>query len=619
MKIQFGKYTYFDADSDDKTTYTDTAITNELAKNAFNPKHFNELINNREYEKAANYASNYHFNDPKVQKAHESDIANLRREGRILGAIYSRIDADKLPQIEFYDKVFTDGGLETLDNNLYVKKLEEYKRTLGSDIQYNTFSPNVIKKEATKLSVTFAPETQKFLGIDWLMPDNNNNIDNFYKTSGINEQELKAQGVEIITKDGSTTLRFAKSNPLANKILVNLPYSRKSNSDTINFNFDKNVSIIGLDNDNNKVGYANNINQIKQLVDSAKEQKEAYFQKINMTTKDYSSTIGPAIDDNLEMLQSAYASGQIDETTFNKERKLQAGYIEQAIKSMGSGNYEMYTNGWNNNSTDETLIPADNKQRGEIINFLSAADPKHTHFNAMISNGKIGTLITVDAEGLINEQKKNIKDDSTIDEMTNGRRYQIFIPGLMVEQAQAKLNQNTSSRAIQELNSMQDWGYSYKTRDNIKITPKGQGQYITSDNRHITKDEAIREINKDMIIEDALNNLKYKYLTWDDQMASKKSYEQMARLIAVKTGNELFPDIALEDVNGKAYTIDDIFNHKGLIGDKFVFNDGGTTGVFEHNINYQTEEKIENIYQVYDAIMQGLEYYDINPDFNLKH
>lgn len=617
MKVTFGNYTYFDANNEDKNSYTyDSNNKKGFDKFIFDANKFNSLIANRQYEDAANYAAMYHFNDPATQRAHESDIANLRREGRVLGAIYSRIDKDKIPQIEFYDKVFVDGGLETLSDNQYAKAFAKYKKQLGNDIEYNFFSPNKVKKEATKLSITFAPETQKLLGIDWLMPDNDYNIDNFYKTSGLNEQVLKAQGVEVITKDGATTLRFAKSNALANKILVSLPFKEtRQHTPMIDGNID--IDITGLDDKNNIIGHNNDAVKLKALVDAAKKEKDKYFQQVNMTTKDYSSTIGPAIDDNLEALQAAYASGQIDETTFNKERKLQAGYIEQAIKSMGSGNYEMYTNGWNENGTDETLVPADNKQRGEIINFLSSADPKHTHFNAMISNGKIGTLITVDAEGLTTDQKKDVSDESTIDEMNNGRRFQIFVPGLMQEQAQAKINRNTSSRAAQELNSMQDWGYSYKTRDGNKITPDGYGNYITSDKQTITKNDAIRLINKDMIIEDALNNLKYEYLNSANDIASKESYEQMARLIAVKAGNELFPGIALQDVNGNPYTVNDIFNHKGLIGSYYGDNDDDAA--FEYNMNYQVDEKIKNIYDVYDAIMEGVEYYNIDPNFNIKH
>ena len=615
MKVNFGNYTYFDANSDDKKSYkNDNKSFNQVA---FDGDKFNKLVSSRQYEAAADYAAMYHFNDPKAQRAHESDIANLRREGRVLGAIYSRIDADKLPQVEFFDKVFVDGGLETLGDNPYAKQFEDYKRKLGSDVQYNTFKQDEIKKEATKLAITFAPETQKLFGIDWLMPDNDNNIDNFYKNSGITKQELQDNGVEVIAKDGATTLRFSKSNPLANKILFNLPKEpTEGRGDMPTLDFNLRVGIAGLDDKNQVVGSHRNITQIKSFIADAKAQKDSAFQSLEGTAKDYSSTIGPAIDDNLEALQLAYASGEIDETTFNRQRKLQAGYIEQAVKSMGSGSYEMYTNGWNENGTDETLVLVDNKQRGEIINFLSAADPKHTHFNAMVSNGKIGTLITIDAAGLTTEQKKDVDDKSPIDEMYNGRRYQIFVPGLMQEQAQDKINQNTGTRAVQELNSMQDWGYSYKTQDGIKITPDGNGKYITSDKRTLTKNEAVREINKDMIIEDALNNLKYNYLTWDDVMASKESYEQMARLIAVKAGNELFSKVPLQDVNGKALTVDDIFNGKGLLSSGYIFNDND--GGLYKRVNYQAEEKIENIYQVYDAIMRGLDYYNIDPEFKLK-
>ena len=127
MKISFGDYTYFDPNADDKKTYK-TATDSQKQQYAFSQEKFNQLIANRQYNDAADYAAMFHFSDPKTQKEHENDIINLRRNGRILGAIYSRIeDPDKLSKIEFYDKVFVDGGLEQTKNNAYVDNFITYK------------------------------------------------------------------------------------------------------------------------------------------------------------------------------------------------------------------------------------------------------------------------------------------------------------------------------------------------------------------------------------------------------------------------------------------------------------------------------------------------------------
>ena len=122
MKINFGNYTYFDGKTDGvsipkgSTDYPFTYIQSHM----FDENKFNQLIANRQYSDAADYASQFHFNDPETQKAHENDIINLRREGRKIAAIYGKINnANTLEQVEFMDHVFVDGGLEQILNNSY--------------------------------------------------------------------------------------------------------------------------------------------------------------------------------------------------------------------------------------------------------------------------------------------------------------------------------------------------------------------------------------------------------------------------------------------------------------------------------------------------------------------
>ena len=612
MKINFGDYTWF-GDLDDKRNITYNAkdpTQKEFESKQFNDDYFNQLISNRQYEDAANYANQFHFNNPRIQRVHLNDIANLRRNGRILASCYNKIrDTQTLNKVEFFDKVFVNGGLETLENNDYANKFIEAKRKLGS------FSGGIIAKidnkgrkiyyksqEATKLEVTFQPKVQKFLGIDWLAKDNDKNIDNFYAQSGLNEKALKVQGVEVINKDGKTTLRFDKSNPLANKIIYNLP-RRERNGDTpipqIGGNID--VSIVGLDSKNRRIKNQNmfsNLTQIQDIIDSAKNTKEQYFKQNDLTEKQYSSTVAGNIDDNLAMLQEAVKNGSISQQEFNKQYSINCGYIDSVLRNIGTGEYEMYSNKFNEETSDETLNPVDNEKRNELINAITATNKANVHLSSMISNGKIGTLVELDAAGLTSKQQENLEGTDD-DQLSNGRRIQIFIPGLFQEQAQEKINRNTSSQAIQEANSMQDYDYDYKTQDGKTLTYDGLGGYIYG-GRQIDKNTAVKIINKDLIIQDAVNNLQFNYLNNNNVLADKKAYEQKARELAIKASNDIDPGVPLSYTDGTPLTEDEVFAHSKANPDDLYFG----------KMSYQVYDKLQNLYDVYNALMDAISYYN---------
>lgn len=612
MKINFGDYTWF-GDLDDKRNITYNAkdpTQKEFESKQFNDDYFNQLISNRQYEDAANYANQFHFNNPRIQRAHLNDIANLRRNGRILASCYNKIhDTQTLNKVEFFDKVFVNGGLETLENNEYANKFIEAKRKLGSfsggiTAETDNKGVNIILKsqEATKLEVTFQPKVQKFLGIDWLAKDNDKNIDNFYTQSGLNERALKAQGVEVINKDGRTTLRFDKSNPLANKIIYNLP-RRERNGDTpipqIGGNID--VSIVGLDSKNRRIKNQNmfsNLTQIQDIIDSAKNTKEQYFKQNDLTEKQYSSTVAGNIDDNLAMLQEALKEGSITQQEFNKQYSINCGYIDSVLRNIGSGNYEMYSNKFNEETSDETLNPVDNEKRNELINAITATNKANVHLSSMISNGKIGTLVELDAAGLTSKQQEKLEGTDD-DQLSNGRRIQIFIPGLFQEQAQEKINRNTSSQAIQEANSMQDYDYDYKTQDGKTLTYDGLGGYIYG-GKQIDKNTAVKIINKDLIIQDAVNNLQFNYLNNNNVLADKKAYEQKARELAIRASNDIDPGVPLSYTDETPLTEDEVFSHSKAYPSDVYFG----------KMSYQVYDKLQNLYDVYNALMDAISYYN---------
>lgn len=590
MKISFGNYSYYDPTNKSVVPQGDGAN-----KYKFNNSLFQQFIANRRYQDAADYAAKYHFDDPATQRAHENDILNLRREGRKIAAVYGRIDdVDKLNKISFLDNVFVDGGLEQISDNPYAKRFAEFKKHLGSThkkgvVRYS----DEIDEEATAISFTFYPEKQTFLGIDWLAKDNNSrSVESFYANSGLNEAQLKSAGVEVIHKDGFTTIKFDKSNALANKIIYNaLPRTSKGD---LGGGSDYNIILKGYNSDGKEIGDISSLrsqswNEMRNIISDAEHAKTSAFQALDMAKKDYSSTVGPSLDDNLESLNQMLASGQITEQEYNQQRKAVGSILDQAIRSLGSGNYEMFSNAYNDKSTDETLISLDSKQRSEIIQSISAANPKNLHFNAMVSNGQIGTLVTIDADEV---SEQNISDNNDRNKVKRRRR-QVFIPGFMSEIAQEKINRNTSTRAIQEINSMQDYGYAFKTFDGQKIYSSMDGKFYI-DGQEISKDDATKAINKTMIIEDATANLKYQFTNNSGEMYDEEGYEQMARKISVKAANELNPDISF----GDNVTVEDIFNKKGAgptVSDEYA-----------STMQYELYNKYQDVFDIYDRIMAAI-------------
>lgn len=590
MKISFGNYSYYDPNKKSSVPQG-----NEASKYKFDNRRFQQLIANREYQDAADYAAKYHFNDPATQRAHENDILNLRREGRKIAAIYSRVsDEDTKQKMAFMDNVFVDGGLDQISDNPYAKQFGSFKQHLGSTHKKGIIGySDEIDKEATAISFTFAPEKRKLFGIDWLAKDNTTkSIEAFYANSGLNEVALKSAGVEITHKDGSTTIKFDKSNPLANKIIYNAIPSVRGGDIAGGSNND--IILKGYTSDGKEIKDASYLrsqswNEMRDMISDADEAKTEAFSELDMGEKDYSSTIGPSLDDNLEQLNQLLATGQITQQEYNQQRKVVGSILDQAIRSLGSGNYEMFSNAYNDEATDETLVSLGSEQRSEIIQSITAANPKSLHFNAMVSNGQIGTLVTIDADEVEN---KKINDEDTRNQVKRRRR-QVFIPGFMSELAQEKINRNTSSRAVQEINSMQDYGYGFKTTDGREIYSSMDGRFWC-DGQEISKDDAIKAINKTMIVEDATNNLKYQFTNKEGTMYDTVGYENMARAIAVKAANELHPETPF----GDKVTVKDIFDKKGAgatVADKYA-----------SKMQYQLYDKYQDVFDIYDKIMAAI-------------
>lgn len=594
MKINFGKYTYVDNTRllnspiapQYRNEYSNEAFANEYpeysSKVKYDSKYFNDLIDERKYLEAADYADKFKMNDPEQQRIRDNEIINLRREGRKMNAIFSRVASNEDKQaIEFYMNVFKNKGIDKISsNNIFNKDFIELKNNLGGS-------------NATTLEITFAPEKQYLFGdwFDFLMPDNKANIDDFYSRSGLTKEELENAGVDITPKDGNIIMRFDKSNMYANYILYNLrdgrSTSRPEDSNNPYFNSIRGYDDKGNQTDGGNVGTAR---KLKDLIDRTREVSEKYGQPFNYTDV-YSATVGTFIEDGLEEIRKRYADGDLKVSEYKALMDERYGDITSVLKSLGSANYVIYSDSYNKQATDETMVPLANQERSWAINEITAAE--NYSLNSMIVNGQIGTLVTIYSTP---EEKKNIDDKSTPEEMVKNKRHSFFIPGLFHDKAQAAINKDTNTRAEQELNEMRKWNYPIELAGGGSLKPVG-GNIFKYNGKDISKEQALTYVKKDLIIEDAKRNLKYQFMSVTGEI-NIPMYQDLTKKLAYTSVEELFPNINLTFINGEPITLDDMFAMKGI----------GSNVATEYQ-KYMTRdvyEKLCQAYSIYDILMMDV-------------
>lgn len=621
MKVNYGKYTYY-LDNGDNNTYTPETLPSQYANivKPFNGEEYDKLQTEGDYERLANYLEQYRFNDPAKDKSHISRIEGIKRQGRISSAIHSRLDDTDRDAINFYESVFKSGGLNDKTDQ-YTQSFNNSVAELGS-----IMSNGQIVKKAESIAVTFDVKDKP-----WYQKNNDNNIDSFCQSIGLDKVQLsQQQGVNLKydKNSGKTTLIINKSAPMANYLIYNLP----SQTGHRNYDMSDNISVMlgnspitikGIDEDGNELDYtysnqehndhnylfSRNLSNIKSIVDDCSDKQTEAYKKLD-TTKVYSSIYIPDVDDVTTELIKKY-NGDTSSTEFKREWEIVKSQTMQVLEAIGTSNYQIYSDGYNENSTDETMRPIDNDLRKELWDYINSVDKKDLSLGYMSSDGEIGACVTVKPNAITKIQQGQFLS-KIYKNSQNGKTISIFIPGLFTEQAQEKINANPYYRAAQEINDMQDYGYSYKLRNGNSITATIDGAFVDDDGNWLYKDDAQRLITKDMTISDARKNLKYKYLSATNNFAAtptdrdagiKKFVEESAKL-SIASGNEIYPNIPIAYVDGTKMTINDLFSYMGdgcFNGDHVVDPD--------NHLTYELKEKANYIFDIYKEIMKDIQYY----------
>lgn len=544
-----------------------------------NEEIYNKFIADGDYAGAANYLSHGHFKDPNKQRIVNETIKQLRSEGRKIQGMMERADVDQKAAFSFINSIDNNSNLPGLNNGKdadgnYIEASNKYSKAY-SDAKRNLASTN--EHEAESISVKFGGKTDKrygFLGIDFLAKDKEYKTDAFTEMlhrAGITKKSLINSGAKITVKDGQYYLNISKRNTLFNRVYNAL---LKTKSDDGLYRF----QIAGIDAKGNLIK-----NNESRLMLSAKDRGEAIQKGIDISpyktsdiergdgyyynpsdSKMFRNFTAPfeVVNDANDKIKSITSTNEKEGTStvssmtlnFNSARAkdisdyLNAGRINSSqasalikennnailngIMNSDLTQYEVYATDHEDDSGNTTRSKIDDtKTRAEIQDRIRAEirDGKfdvNTQVALAIQGDQTGYVITLPA--------KHDKDGEI-----EGTTESIFIPNFLNGEAEKVFNRNTKTRAIKELASMEMYNYGVDIPQDGKLNVYNnpdtgaavyQMEYSDGSTVQISKDEALRNINKMLIIEDGIDNANS--LFYDEDGNIRKGIKQNGKINA---------------------------------------------------------------------------------------
>ena len=508
-------------------------------------KIYNQFISDGDYVGAANYLSRAHFSDPVKQSLVNQAIKKLRTDGRRIQGMMSRADENQRKAFSFLNAVNSNGILPGLNNgtdadgnkrasdNIFSKDYAEAKRRLGSQGS----------KEAESLSIKFGGQTEKrrLLGLDWLAKDYEYKTDAFedmLRRSRLSKDALIRSGAKVKIKDGQYILDISKRNHLFNKV-YNALLSTKGYDNNYRFQvagIDAKGKLIGVsDLDKNLInrrsrtditdtdGYYinptgnNNFEMPNNIVVVANKAirpvKDNDINGSKLST--VSSMILPFNSARRKQISDALNTGRLNTELANALVKENGNAILNGLMNADFTQYEMYVTD-EENTDDHTTVRHSvdtSNEKANIQDLLRAAiasgkfDPE-TQVSLGMQGNQTGYVITIPTK-----MDNDTETGNRVEDIKQNSR-QIFIPDFMNGEAEKLFSQNSQTRAMKELASMEMYNYPVDIpqdgRLNVYNDPSTgkavyQMEYDSGRVQPLTREDALRKVNKMLIVEDGID------------------------------------------------------------------------------------------------------------------
>lgn len=508
-------------------------------------KIYNQFISDGDYVGAANYLSRAHFSDPVKQSLVNQAIKNLRTDGRRIQGMMSRADENQRKAFSFLNAVNSNGILPGLNNgtdadgnrrgsdNTFSKNYAEAKRRLGSQGS----------KEAESLSIKFGGQTEKrrLLGLDWLAKDYEYKTDAFedmLRRSRLSKDALIKSGAKVKIKDGQYILDISKRNHLFNKV-YNALLSTKGYDNNYRFQvagIDAKGKLIGVsdldknwinrrsrtditDTDgyyinptgNNNFEMPNNIVAVANKAIRPVKDNDINGSKLSTV----SSMILPFNSARRKQISDALNTGRLNTELANALVKENGNAILNGLMNADFTQYEMYVTD-EENPDDHTTVRHSvdtSNEKANIQDLLRAAiasgkfDPE-TQVSLGMQGNQTGYVITIPTK-----MDNDTETGNRVEDIKQNSR-QIFIPDFMNGEAEKLFSQNSQTRAMKELASMEMYNYHVDIpqdgRLNVYNDPSTgkavyQMEYDSGRVQPLTREDALRKVNKMLIVEDGID------------------------------------------------------------------------------------------------------------------
>lgn len=511
-------------------------------------KIYNQFISDGDYVGAANYLSRAHFSDPAKQSLVNQAIKKLRTDGRRIQGMMSKADENQRKAFSFLNAVNSNGILPGLNNdtdadgnkrvsdNVFSKDYAEAKRRLGSQGS----------KEAESLSIKFGGQTEKrrLLGLDWLAKDYEYKTDAFedmLRRSRLSKNALVKSGAKVKIKDGQYILDISKRNPLFNKV-YNALLSTKGYDNNYRFQVagvDAKGKLIGIgDTDKDWInrrsrtditdtdGYyvnptgSHNFEMPNNIITVANKAIRPVKDIDNDGSKlsTVSSMILPFNSARRKQISDALNSGRLNNELANALVKENNEAILNGLMNADFTQYEMYATDEENTDDHTTVrhsIDTSNEKaniqdliRAAISDGTISADKLDYYVSLGMQGNQTGYVITIPTK-----MDKNTETGNRTEDIKQNSR-QIFIPDFMNGEAEKVFSQNSQTRAMKELASMEMYNYPVDIPQDGKLnvyndptTGKAvyQMEYDSGRVQPLTKEDALRKVNKMLIVEDGID------------------------------------------------------------------------------------------------------------------
>jgi hypothetical protein len=530
-------------------------------------KIYDKFISDGDFFGAANYLSRAHFSDPVKQQMVNQTIKSLRTDSRRIQGMMSHADDTQRAAYSFLNAVNNNNVLPGLNNGIDSegnrrKSTNEFSKAYSDALRNLCSTKNT---DAEGISIKFGGKTEKrtLLGIDWLTKDVEYNDDAFnemLKRTHLSKEALLKAGAKIKVQNGQYILDISKRSSLFNKVYDGI---RNIKTDKGVYRF----QIAGIDAKGNIIK-----NNESHIHSSAMERGKLKHQGINVDIKaDVSSSPieesdGYYFNPSISMITNFEAPAKTIESAnqairpvkgmsgdgsgvstvssmilpFNSARRKQisdalntgrlnsdlaSALVKENNEAILNGlmnadftQYEMYVTDEENPDDHTTVrhsVDSSNEKanlqdlvRAAISDGTISADKLDYYVSLGMQGNQTGYVITIPSK-----MDKNTETGNRVEDIKQNSR-QIFIPDFMNGEAEKVFSQNSQTRAMKELASMEMYNYPIDIpqdgRLNVYNDPSTgkavyQMEYDSGRIQPLTRDDALRKVNKMLIVEDGID------------------------------------------------------------------------------------------------------------------